>query len=539
MPSVFSFGGAQRVSPGFLLRTNISESTILELLPFGTPCFVGSSDGGLGGGTVYIFPNIGIMKKVLRGGPLLNAALASLAIGPAQNIVCCVAGPKSPGSFALTGSPSPGTFTAGDSGVWTNGIKVSIVASTGGKFYLLVQYPDAYGQVQSVGGPGSSLDGLATYGDLNAAILANQILSPPLTTGLTPLLTFALNSASAATALVALAQTPFAGGTGSGATQPTFAQYKAAIDALYDVPFDIGHIVNAYNEGTVTEPGGIGGISIALYADAQAQQLAPFLGLRRWIHQFGTSAATSQTKAQNSTALLTAGSAAAPYLTYRSSLCVQKIQNFDPTTGKTALIDGAILAVGQACYWGANGPNGPATPCTWKHLPFSFDVDFPILDNGDKDAGILAGVWFFERTGPVAQGAVRTVESVTAQINDPSTGLPWINGEFSMVRTADAVAANMKAAIETRVQAIGSGNDIVTEGAVIAEARDVLGLALKARWLLNFDKSSIVITPTGSLGEDDILAYSMAIVPPLNHIGLDQSVVPFQVPVALGGGVGP
>ena len=98
--------------------------------------------------------------------------------------------------------------------------------------------------------------------------------------------------------------------------------------------------------------------------------------------------------------------------------------------------------------------------------------------------------------------------------------------------------ANVKAAVETSSpKIIGGGNTLKTMNAVLADVRDVLEDGLAEQWITGFDPASINIFTTGSTGTDDIVRYSLAPTVPLNHLGVDQTLIPFQANVSLGGTV--
>lgn len=303
--------------------------------------------------------------------------------------------------------------------------------------------------------------------------------------------------------------------------------WKTAIDVVASEPFDIGHLVGCYDAAAQA------------YFDGQAQTQAPFGRLRRLIHQASvTGASSGNSKQVNSTAVTNSGVSAANALnSYRSSVCVQQLLRQDPRSGANVWTDGAVLAVGLAALKGATGAWGPATPLTYEYVPNVLDVDYPVLDDtGDTGTCIKNGVWIFERVGRAGvPGSVRVVQSVTTQPND-ANGNRWSFSEFSVVRVSDALLANVKATVEaTSPKAIGAGNTIKTAGAIIAEVVDVLELALEAQWITTYDKTSIQITPSGQSGTQDIVKYSAAPTLPLNNLGIDQTLIPFQVTAAVSG----
>ena len=117
---------------------------------------------------------------------------------------------------------------------------------------------------------------------------------------------------------------------------------------------------------------------------------------------------------------------------------------------------------------------------------------------------------------------------MTTQPIDPATGLNWVLGEFSCVRAADALLANVKAEIESSSpRAIGGGNTIGTLNSLIAKVVNVLELAIDASWIVRYDPASITINTTGPTSSDDLINYSAAITPPLNHLGITQTLLPF------------
>jgi len=629
----FTFGGTTIVAPGFILRSTIGTQRVLQLLPFGTICGVGASDGGLGEGTVYIFSNIQQAQQVLRGGPLLNFLQTAVNVGGASGIVGCVAGTKvaasldvaggtanhasgtitiagtwvpatddatvvigghsttydtvsgdttnpliaqhiaealqanplvaavatfevisnvihitaieagSPGELSLTCSTASSlgtitasaadlafgavsaTFLAGDEGLWTNAITVKFGTGSTSGFYFQMTYPDPIsGQTQTIGGPGSAFDNLASLTALETAMLANSLITPAAGTGYQPLLSLVV----AADGVPANAgPTNLTGGLGSGAQVLMDADYETAIDELIDVNFDIGHLVGCYD----TPP--------QLAADQQAQDLYPLGYLRTWVHQCQTSASPSQTKLQNSLAVVNSGVAAAQAINSpRSSMCAQQLNVLNPATGQFAFLDAAWVYVGQIALDGATGANGPATPITFDYLATAADVDYQVLKTtGDQDNAILGGLVVFERVSTAGPGSVRVVQSVTTAPNAPQGG-PWIFAELSVQRVSDALLANVKGTIEQAVpKAIGGGNTVKTQAYVLSIVRDILELALQQGWITNFDPASISIVPSGTIGTDDIVSYSAAPTLPLNHLGVSQTLIPFQAPVSVGGSV--
>jgi hypothetical protein len=429
---------------------------------------------------------------------------------------------------AITGTVTPAaTLTSGDQGTWNNGITYACAAgTTDGTVAVTIAYPDSIsGQQVYVGGLKTPFDNLTTYSQLAAAILANNVLTPPAATGLPAIvaLTVATDGLPAT-----LATTPLAGGTGSGSQTLEFTDFKAAIDAMINVNFDIGHIVQCYDNATQA------------YADAQATLVQGYGRLRRWIHQVQASGASSSNiKTVNSEAVANALIGAASSLnSFRSSVFAQQVAVTNPQTGNTEYVDVAPLVVGLAALSGATGANGPATPLTYTTIPGALAVDYPVLDTtGDTDNAILAGGCVIEQVGFGSSSIVRIVQSVTTAPND-SSGNPWIFAEFSVVRVGDALLANCIAACQTsNPKVIGGGNTVAVQQAALADVRDVLELALTSTWITNFDPSSLSIAPTGGTGTDDILSYSASPTLPLNHLGIAQTLMPFEGPVSLGGTV--
>lgn len=522
----FTFGGKSVVTPAVLVRTIVGASRALELFPFGTLCFVGPSDGGAGNGAVYRFPDLDTAKRLLRSGKLLDAITRAAMVGGAAGFIAVVTGAKVAATAPVTGATASGTFTAGDQGTWTNNVTYQIKAGTnGGTIQAVFTWPDALsGLTVTYGGAGTAFDNLSTLSGLQAAMVADPVITPPAAVGLPPILSLAITTDGLPTAG---AQTNLSGGTGSGSVIPAYADFKAALDQLDDVSFDMGHLVAGYD-----------GPSQA-YADGKAQSHEVYGYLKRWIHQVQvTGASATNSKAINSTAVVNAGIGAASALnSKRSSVCPQQLALTDPNTGLTTLVDAAPLAMGLAAYLGANDSWGPASPLTRVHLPLVADVDYPVLKtNGDQDRAVAGGVWLFERVGLPAPGNVRCVQSVTTAPNDPSTGLPWLLAEFSCMRAADAILANVKAQIETqKPRALGGGNDLQQLAALEADVVRVLEKAVERRWAVSYDRSSIAISTTGTQGMDDLVDYACVPTPPLNHVGVTQRLLPFQAKINLGG----
>jgi hypothetical protein len=630
----FTFAGTTIVAPGFILRSTIGTQRVLQLLPFGTICMVGASDGGLGGGTVYRFNNINQAQQVLRGGPLLQALQTASNIGGASGLVGVVVGAKTPGTLVISGgtgdfatgtvtvggtwatgdvanitlsghlatyttlvgdttdaliaqhlaaalqtvitansiaaqvqvigaaihitstvSGTPGeltltatktstsgtitasgaalafgsvaaTFTAGDEGTWTNAITVAFATGTSTGFMFTMTYPDPItGQTLSIGGAKTAFDNLPTLSALATAMLNNSLITPAAGTGYQPLLSLVVTADGLPANMTA---TPLTGGTGSGAQALTFSDYKVGVDNLVDESFDIGHLVGAYDQESQA------------YADEQAQMLYPLGYLRTWVHQcVATGAASNQTKVQNSAAVVSAGVAAAQALnSSRSSMCAQKLSTLNPALGTFTFVDAAWVYCGQIALTGATGANGPASPMTYDYPSTVADVDYQVLKpNGDQDAAILGGLVVFERVSTAGAGSVRIVQSVTTAPNDAS-GAPWIFSELSVVRVSDALLANVKAFVEqASPKVLGGGNTVKVQAHILSVVRDILEAALTSNWITGFDPASVTIGPSGNLGTDDVVAYSAAPTLPLNHLAVDQTLIPFQVPVSVGGTV--
>ena len=83
----FTFNGKTVVAPAILVKSVIGQNTALSLLPFGTLCFVGSSDGGEGDGTIYRFNDLVTAQRVLRGGALYNALELAGQLGGASGFI--------------------------------------------------------------------------------------------------------------------------------------------------------------------------------------------------------------------------------------------------------------------------------------------------------------------------------------------------------------------------------------------------------------------------------------------------------------------
>ncbi len=417
------------------------------------------------------------------------------------------------------------TFESGDAGTWNNSITVAFATGTTSGFMTTFTYPDPItGQTQTIGGAGTAFDNLASLVALQTAMEANSLITPAVGTGYQPLLTLAV----AVDGVPAnMAATPLSGGTGSGAQSLTNTDYETAIAELIDVSFDLGHLVGCYSSAP------------QVAADQQAQLLYPLGYLRTWVHQCQTSASPSQDKIQNSAAVVSSGVAAAQALNSpRSSMCAQKLNVLSPQTGQFTFVDAAWVYIGQIALDGATGANGPATPITFDYLATAADVDYQVLKTtGDQDRAILGGLVIFERVSTAGPGSVRVVQSVTTAPNG-SNGSPWIFSELSVQRVSDALLANVKAYVEqASPKAIGAGNTVKVSAYILSVVRDILELALQANWITSFNPSSIAIGPSGTNGTDLVVSYSAAPTLPLNHLAVDQTLIPFQAPVSVGGSV--
>lgn len=523
----FTFDGKTVVAPGILVRSVIGAQTALSLLPNGTLLFLGASDGGKGGGTLYRFPagSTNSIKKVLRGGALYNAIMAAANVG-AGDIIAVVAGTKTAASAAINGTTAAGNLAAGDFGSWTDQISFQVSNGSTSGFQIVFTWPDPVsGRTITYGGASTAFDNLADLNALQAAMLADPIITPPAATGLPAILTLTVTTNGVP---ANSSNTFLSGGTGSGSDVLGYSDVQAALDQIDDVAFDIGHLVGIYDAASQA------------YADAKATAHEDFGLLQRWIHQVQVPAANAgNTKAVNSAAVVNAGIGRASSLnSKRSNVCAQQFSIFDPGTGTYTKIDAAPVVCGLAALVGATDKWGPASPLTHVYLPNVADVDYPVLKvNGDQDRAISGGVMIFETVGNPAPGNVRCVQSVTTAPND-ANGNPWQFAEFSCVRAADALLVNVKAEVETASpRALGGGNTLGTMNAIIAKVVNVLESALDAGWIVGYDKGSISIGTTGSTGSDDLVSYNAAITPPLNHLGVTQTLLPFQARVSLGGQV--
>jgi hypothetical protein len=512
--SKFTFNGKTVIEPSILVRTIIGRQTALSLLPFGTLCFVGASDGGLGGGTVYRFSDMNTAQRILRGGSLLSALQLAANAGGAADIIAVVACIKTSATLTLSG----GILAAGDQGLWTNNVTYTAVPGSTSGFAVTITYPDPISGVTIVvGGVNTAYDNLPLLSSLQAVLLADGVVTPPTTSGFPPIvqLTIVTDGALSAQATVSLS-----GGTGDGSVTPGFADVKRALDTLDDTAFDIGHLAGIYDIGSQS------------YANGKAAAHEIYGYLQRWIHQVrvpGVNPANSP--AVNSSEIVnTALGVAADMNYYRASVVAQQTLNYDSNSGVFEMVDIAPIACGLAAFIGATDQWGPASPLTHVYLPSGADVDYRVLrSNGDQGRAISAGVMIFETVGIPAPGNVRCVQSVTTQPLDPATGQTWLLSEFSCVRVSDAVLANVKAQIESNSpRSIGGGNTLGTLNSLIADVVDVLELALAASWLTGYDKSSISIGTSGITGSDDLITYSAAPTPPLNHLGVTQTLLPFQ-----------
>jgi hypothetical protein len=579
----FSFGGVTLYRPGILATSSFGTQRILQLLPTSTICMIGAADGGQGGGTVYQFSDTGIMQQVLRSGPLPQALLDACNIGGVSGIVAVVVGTKSSASLSLNSGAA--ILSAGDQGAYTNAFTVTIATGTSGKAVTFT-YTDPSGATNTYGGIGTAFDNLTNYSDLQAAMLADPLITPGPSTGYAPL--FALNVVTDG-AIANLSTANLAGGTGTSgyvnttvAASPapsatgcslvnaanvsvgsvliinavkstvltitgnaiTFAtravpvagntvtslaasDYTAGVDALATTAYDVGHAVQCYTP------------SVWSYWDAAVTQQAPYCRWHRLIHQvFVSGLSQADTKVQNSEALANAGVTAATGLnSIRSSVCVQQLLIQDPATGGSRLQDGAVMAIGDAALQGATGQWGPATPLTADPIATALNCPYEVLDTtGDINRCEINGVFLFENFGqPGSPGSVRIIHSLTTSPSAPS-GVPWLFREFSVVRVSDALLANVKAQVETSTpKTIGAGNTVKTMASVVADVVDVLELGLDAGWITQYDPASIIIAPTGNLGTDDIVKYSASPTVPLNHLGIAQNLLPYSVTVSTSG----
>jgi hypothetical protein len=525
----FTFNGKTVVAPSILVKTVIGQNTALSLLPFGTLCFVGASDGGHAGGTVYRFTDIVTAQRVLRSGALYDALELAAQLGGASGFIACVIGTKTSASATLDGaSTAAATITAGDQGTWTNDISFEVSAgTTSSTFAVTFQYPDPVtGNTITQGGIGTPFDNLTTLAELQAAILANAVLTPPASTGLVPVVTMTITTAGN---LADQAVTFLSGGTGDGSYVPELSDVMAGMNALEETAFDIGHLVGVYDAPSQE------------YADSKSQTHEVLGMLRRFIHQAPvTGTSPAYTKQVNSEAVANSGIARANALSYyRSNVCAQQLYVYNQRTGNYQWADAAIIACGLACIVGATDQWGPASPLTRVSIPTVANIDYSVLrTTGDLDAAVAQGVMLFEVVGLPQLGAVRCVQSVTTQPNNPQTGQPWILGEFSGVRAADALLSNVKGVIDSmQPRAVGGGNTVGTMNSILAAVVGVIELALDYGWLTGYDKNSISINTTGPTGEDDLLYYAVTITPPLNHLGITQTLLPYAQSVSLGGTV--
>jgi len=530
MADVFNFNGASIIAPGFLLRSTVSANRVLQLLPFGTICMVGASDGGLGSGAAYRFTDITVAQRILRSGPLLSALQTAASLGGASGFVAVTAGTKTAAHLTVTAGASTGLLSAGDAGAYTNQFAYKVQAGTVSPAVAVTfKYIDSTGAVNYIGGLGTKYDGILSLNQLIAVMAADSLMTPQIGTGFLPIFTLSLTTGTGITALtITSGFVTLSGGTGGGTQTLAFADYQQAIDSLIDVPFDIGHLVGAYD-----------GPSQA-YADGQAQQVATLGYLRSWVHQCQVSGASAtQTKVQNSAAVVASGTAAAAALnSRRSSMCAQQVLALNVATGQSTLVDGAWVYAGLLALIGATGPNGPSSPLTYEYPATVASVDYQVLrTTGDMDLAVAGGLVVFERVNYNGLGSVRIVQSVTTQPNDAS-GNPWYFAEVSVQRCSDALQANIKGALESNnPKVIGTGATPMSLVYALTVVYDLLQQALNDNWIVSFSQASISITPVGTTGNDFIVAYGANPVLPINHLGLDQTFEPFQVPVSIGGTV--
>ena len=520
MANAFTLGGATIYAPGVLVRSTIGANRVLQLLPFGTIMFAGASDGGVGEGNVYTFFSYADAQRVLRGGALLDAINDAIDGGGASQFIAVVLGTKTSAVLDLAGASSAAAVvTAGDQGAWTNGIEVAVVAGTTmDTFALIVTYVDALGNTNVIGGPGTDLDNFTLFSEMASAIAANAVLTP--NDGVTPPIIVLTVTTDGAPVLHALA--PLAGGTGNGAYTPLFADVQAGLESLVDVAFDIGHLVGVYD------------LPSQAYFDEFCASNEPFGRLQRQVAQcVPTGVSPTYTKAVNSAAVRAYGVARAAAIdSKRTSVMAQRIYKLNKATGVYGYRDMAPTICGIAAGVGATGAWGPATPLTYEILPNTTNVDYPILDQtGDRDAAVRGGLFALERIGAGVSTQARIIQSVTTfQTTPGGSQNDW--AEFSIVRVSDALLANMKAAAESAApKAIGGGNDIKTMNGILADCQDVLELGIDQRWVTGYDPASVQITIEESDG--DLLTYSAAPTRPLNHLGIDGTMLPYQATVAL------
>lgn len=534
--SAYSFNGTTTVAPQVLVRSIIGAQRALALLPNGVICFVGAADGGEGNGTYYVFNDTRSAARLLRAGDLLDALVAATNEGASAGFIAVVANTKTPAMGALAGTASSGTppgatITSGDYGTWNNAIAYKVAAGTTSGFMFTLTYPDQFGNTVTIGGAGSAYDNLVDLAALNAAIQNDSIVSPVPATGLPSIVSLDVTENGVPSNTVGFVN--LTGGTGTGTDPITLAEVKEAVDEVHDIPFDLGHLVKCYDPNAFK------------YADTVgATKLATYGNLRRWIHQASlTGASKSNSKAINSEAVANSGIAAAASLgSFRSSVMVQHGLVYNPGTGTSQWMDMAPLVCGRASFIGANDQWGPASPLTKVAFATVQDLDYVTINTdtqGDTDAAISGGVWLFERIGRGGTlGSVRTIQSVTTAPVDPSTGKPWLNAEFSIVRVSDAVLASVKGSIEAnQPRALGGGNGPKTMAALLSDVVNVLELAKDQQWIVSYDRSSINVATVGVLGDTDELNYSMVPTPPLNHIGVTQTLLSFQAQLSAGGTV--
>jgi hypothetical protein len=507
----FTFNGVTVIEPCILVRTIIGAQKTLSLLPFGTICFVGASDGGSG---FYRFSDLPTAQRVLRAGALLDAIEASISGGGgAAGFVAVIAGTKTASTLLLGGGGAE--LTSGDLGSWNDGITFTSIAGTTSGNAVTFTYPDPIsGTAISLGGPGTAYDNLATLSALRTVMLADAIITPPAATPFPALLTLTITTDGP---IGVQATVNLAGGTGNGSYTPLYPDFKAALDSIDEIAFDIGHLVGGYD------------IASQQYANSKAKAHEVYGYLQRWIHQVRVAGANAGNLVQvNSEEVVnTAIGVAAEMNSYRASVVPQQTLAFDSNLGTYSYVDAAPILCGLAAYIGATDQWGPASPLTHVFLPTCADVDYPVLrTTGDQGRAILGGVMLLETIGAPAAGNVRVVQSITTQPIDPATGLVWALSEFSCVRAADALLANVKATIDTASpRAIGGGNTLGTLNSIIAKVTNIIELAMDASWITGYDPNSISITPTGPTSSDDLITYSVA--PPLNHIGVTQTLLPF------------
>jgi hypothetical protein len=421
---------------------------------------------------------------------------------------------------ALAVPHSEAIISAGDQGTWTDGIEFSLVTGTTTGFAFTVTWTDAFGNINTVGGLGTAFDNLVTFANLQAAILANGLLTPPSGSGLPPIIALTLGVGGS---LAALSNTNLAGGTGSGSQTLVFTDFKKGIDAVITEAYDVGHLA------ACTDP------ATQAYLDEQTANVEIYGKLRRNVHQqLATGLSPTVSPEENSTTLRAFAVSAAQTLDQkRSILCVQKFYIPDVVTGVYEYQAAAPYYVGRLILDATTGSAGPATPSTFKPIPGAADIDYQILPDGDLDACIAAGVTVFERPGDVVPGGVRCVRSVTTAPLD-ANGQAWPFYEVSALRASDGVLASAKAEVDA---AIGNAATVPLLVDLIGRIKDVLSNGISAGWITEYIPSSIAIIPGGGSGTGYLLNYSAAPTLPFNNAGITQQILPFQAQIASSGTV--